>query len=1056
MTTSALQRDEWDRARIEEDLASNLMVEAGAGSGKTTALVGRMVALVASGVPVEAIAAVTFTRKAAGELRERFETRLEAAATTEPDPERRERFAVARARLDRAFLGTIHSFCGRLLREHPLEAGVDPGFTEVREDRWPLLMATFWREWLEKERAAGSDLLAGVEAVGIAPQRLFDAFRQRCTYPDVRFPAPPQPMPAVEACRATLREMMRRAAAVMPAEEPSPTWDDLQRSVRRLLRLDRTTDWDNPHHFCAALNGVKVAVVQKRWLDKAAAKGFISEWESFMAVTAEPLLRAWRQHRYAPVMALLAAAAKAFERQRLVRGELNFEDLLTGAATLLRESPAARRALGERYRHLLVDEFQDTDPIQAEVCLLLASDPAEGNDWRTVAPRPGALFIVGDPRQSIYRFRRADIETYVQVKRRIEATGAVLHLTRNFRSVHAIGDFVNAHFVTTFAPEGGATAEQAAFAPLLTGRATALEPGVAVAPLVIPQGASAAWEAVVAEEAPRIASWIARRVAAGEPPGCFMVLTPLKAELDQYARALAERNVPVDVSGAGLTAEEELAELLIVLRALADPANPVLVAAALEGLCFGLAPVDLLHGRRAGLRFDLTEPPQEVTGPATRVAAALARLRAWWQAASALAPDLLVERLLDDTGLLEWSAASELGDNRAGAITHVIEALRVDADDEPAGVARAVEVIEAALADTDVGATLRPGRENAVRVMNLHKAKGLEADIVVLAGPKQPGDRTLTVHVERQGDGGAVGSLLVCDGKLAIAEPVDWDAKAAAERRFLDAEQERLRYVATTRAREQLVISRLDNIILTGRKPDLSLWGPLTEAATDLPAEEMPVVPAEGRRGLDASAEALAADARDVEHRREAAARSSWLHRTVTRSLAEERGEIQEVGPVHAAGRGGKAWGNAVHAMIEAMGRGREGTSLARFAAAAAREFELGEHGADRLLRLAAQVRGSATWRELMAAPERGFELTMARVAASDGVRCIVEGMADAAMRTPDGWTVVDWKSDRATDQRWEERIGGYQRQVAAYAEAVAARTGAPARGIIERIREEE
>src|SRR5690606_28853649 len=133
--------------------------------------------------------------------------------------------------------------------------------------------------------------------------------------------------------------------------------------------------------------------------------------------------------------------AEAYERDRLRAGTLNFQDLLQFAARLLRESPAARRELGERYRYLLVDEFQDTDPVQAEVLFLLGSEPESGTQWRDTVPRPGALFVVGDPKQSIYRFRRADMTLYAQVKQRFEELGAVVELVANFRSGEPVERF---------------------------------------------------------------------------------------------------------------------------------------------------------------------------------------------------------------------------------------------------------------------------------------------------------------------------------------------------------------------------------------------------------------------------------------------------------------------------------------------------------------------------------------------------------------------------------------------------------------------------------------
>jgi ATP-dependent helicase/nuclease subunit A len=214
-------------------------------------------------------------------------------------------------------------------------------------------------------------------------------------------------------------------------------------------------------------------------------------------------------------------------------------------------------------------------------------DPAERADWRSVVPRDGALFVVGDPKQSIYRFRRADIQLYGFVKDRFNDFGAVLELTTNFRSRPAIGDLVNELFDGDgFFPKS-ATPEQAGFEPLNTrpGEPTSGE-GVfwyAVAP------DAARGDAAADDDAARIASWIASRVSSGErSSGDFMILTRKRSHLDRYARALEAFSIPVQVTGAGVGVESELRELQAVLACMIDPTNPVKVVAVLVGLFFGI------------------------------------------------------------------------------------------------------------------------------------------------------------------------------------------------------------------------------------------------------------------------------------------------------------------------------------------------------------------------------------------------------------------------------------------------------------------------------------
>jgi ATP-dependent helicase/nuclease subunit A len=691
LTTAAAPGDDWPpdagpRARIARDLDANLLVEAGAGSGKTTAMVGRMVALVRTGTAtVDQVAAVTFTRKAAAELRERFQEALEAAFR-DPRVADDERHRIGRALrdVDRCFAGTIHAFCGSLLRERPLEAGVPPGFREVSGTEEERLRAEAWAHFLEYLGARGSRLPDRLADVGIAPAALRDAFREVADNPDVRWRAPAAPRPAdgeVAPVRAALERLLERSWARMPTEEPAGGWDPLQTKVRTLRFSRYVLGWDDAVPFLDALAtavGSQNRVTQNRWgadrETKAAAKELCAAWDDFAGAegAAATLLRRWREHRYPVVLRFARAAAAFYARERFRAGALGFQDLLVLTARLLRQHPEVRRELGERYRHLLVDEFQDTDPIQAEVVFLLAADPSQGSDWRTAVPRPGGLFVVGDPKQSIYRFRRADIAVYEQVKQRFGDFGAVLRLVANFRSTRPVERLVNRVFGDEGLLPPLETPHQAAFAPLRV-RPDADGGGIGWYEVPVDGGRVGAGRLAEAE-APRLAAWIEARIDAGErTPGDFMIITTMKKQLGAYARALEARGIPTEVSGAAVGLEDELQELVLLLRALADPGNPVPTLAVLEGLFFGLSHEDLYaHAARGGrFSFAVTE---EMVGSVAEALAVLRRYHEWSLAEPA---DVAVPRIVADLGLLPYAAAGPLGGPRAGAVVYALDALRV-------------------------------------------------------------------------------------------------------------------------------------------------------------------------------------------------------------------------------------------------------------------------------------------------------------------------------------------------------------------------------------------
>jgi ATP-dependent helicase/nuclease subunit A len=756
-------------------LDANLLVEAGAGSGKTTELVNRMVALLASGAAqVGEIAAVTFTRKAAAELRERFQAELERRVR-EPEGESWEdeggadaevtaRLFAALREVDQAFVGTIHAFCGRLLRERPLDIGLDPGFEELAADERLVLRRQFWEGYLERLVREEDPALEELASAGLRASALFDLFGFLVENPDVSFPAEQVAPPsgaAMARVKSGLEALVEKGWELMPEAVPDKDWDSLQKKVRSLRFTREITGWRDAPAFFEALalickdgpNGHRI--VQKRWKERGLAKAYKDEVDAFAVgdTDANRLLAAWYEHRYALVIRLARRAAEAFWAYRRRSGRLDFQDLLVLSAELLRTQPDARRELGLRYRRLLVDEFQDTDPLQAEIMMLLASEPSDddadhggagGPDWRRLTPRPGGLFVVGDPKQSIYRFRRADIQLYQLVKERFADFGGVLELTTNFRSRPPIGALVNGLFAADdFFPER-ATPEQAAFEPLntLPDRLGSGAEGVFVYDV---QPDANNRSAIAVDDAERLACWIRARVDSGErAPGSFMILTRQRMSIEAYARALEAWGLPVQVTGAGVGVEQELRELRAVLECMIDPTNSVKVVSALVGLFYGLDYEQLLRHRIAGGVFDAMRPGAD--GDPV-VLESLRRLNRWWRASNAEAADVFVGRLVREVGLLPFAAAGELGSLRAGALVFMLDTVRAATLGGEAALPGALAALDAALALTEAEAPLEPGKPDAVRLMNLHQAKGLEADVVVLADPSGGQDRTPRQHV---------------------------------------------------------------------------------------------------------------------------------------------------------------------------------------------------------------------------------------------------------------------------------------------------------------------
>ncbi len=1095
--------DQPARDRIRTDLTTSLLVEAGAGSGKTTELVARMVALVESGTArVQEIAAVTFTRKAAAELRQRFqaalESRLRDASIAKASIAGEAANVVGRANeaanllgraiedIDQAFLGTIHAFCARLLRERPIQAGLDPGFTETLEAEAKLLQDRFWSTFLERLVSEEDPVIDKLADVGIRVHQLRGVFDHMVENLDVDFPAPFAERPGhgeVSRARDQLGDLLDRALELLPPEEPADGWDPAMQRIRSLGFSRDIEGWDNDEVFFEAISQACSTSSRdftlKRWPSDSVDR--VKRLRDELRVLGEDegpireLLDRWLAHRYPLVIRVARRAAEEFAKQRRRIGRLSFHDLLTLTVGLLRDDPRVRQDLGERYRFLLVDEFQDTDPIQAEVVFLLCSDSDEaGADWRAVTPRRGALFVVGDPKQSIYRFRRADIAVYNTARGRFADFGAVLLLTANFRSRPRVADLVNEVFDTPERFPSEKTDYQARFAPMIP-QPREEPPGEGVFRNSIERGGQ--WSKVDAEaEAASLASWILRRIDRGERnAGDFLLLTRTKRNLDLYARALEDRNVAIDVSGAGVGSEDEIGELVLLLRALIDPGDRVGVVAVLVGLFFGLDHEQLVAHAEGGGRFDFSWLPDESD---TDAGHALATLHEWWIESQREPADVLIGRLVDRLGLLPYAAGGALGTLRTGALVYALDAVRAQTLAGDSSLVGAVEALEAALAWEDAEAPLEPGRSDAVKVMNVHKAKGLEAPVVVLADPGPPRDRAPTQHVVRGPTGTAEGYLTASiregRGTMPLARPLGWRAFQEEESRFEAAEELRIMYVAATRARDELVVAH--------RGGKSSAWGVFDDwlARHADVLDDVSVTDPPPRESLTRSADDVLADVSAVDAERDGRAAPTYEFESITgiakrlepqsdqvgEPTLEEAPPTPEVrGPADASrpARGartaarGYEWGSVVHGVLAAAARGGEGEALRFVARSLLVEFErpITDEGEptelDELMSLVGRVRGSELWRRAeradrrhpeisFAAPQPGADLDGDGI--GEGIVGMIEGVIDLAFWEDGGWVIADYKTDVGDDPDFPRRRLAYRRQVDLYGECWEAVTG--------------
>ncbi len=765
------------RRKVVEELDKTFFVEAGAGSGKTKSLVDRMIALLKAGkCCIGTIAAVTFTRKAAAELRGRFQIELERAVGRENDPAVKERLADALQNLEQCYIGTIHSFCAKLLRERPIEIGLDPDFVEMEEIEDRVFREKCWNDHMVKVRLEQEELVRELEDVDLAPEDLKDAFEAVSLYPEVVLVGGSEEVPEFDNFRRALGDFLGFARDLMPKEKPAKGYDGLQRLVVRCFGRQRNLGFGGHGLLMETfeLLDKKAEITWNRWPEKEPAETLKQALDAFKEKVVAPALERWREYRQDKIVRFLAPAVRFYAERRKEENRLNFEDLLMHARKLLLENPEVRSYFSRKFTHILVDEFQDTDPIQAEVLLYLKGENTKQRDWRKVRVAPGTLFLVGDPKQSIFRFRRADIDTYNLVKETIIVGGGeVLSLTTNFRSLGALAEWNNPIFKAVFPAE--ATRHQAAFAPLETVRQEEKGAASGVRKIVLPAVKRHKGEEIAEADAAVIAEWIRwacdgnvklarseeERLKIGDTnhnlarPSDFMILFRYRKHMDAYARALERRGVPFEITGSDAFAgAEEIQEIINLAMAINDPDNPIYTVAVLRGIFFGASDDDLMDFRREGGKFNFMAAEKEILESrrlgATLVAIALAKMREWHGWTLRMPPSAALGKIFEESGILNYLASKEMGSSRVGNLLKLLEMLRNEERKGTTAFSGAVEFIEELAEVREIEEmSLTPARENAVRLMNLHKAKGLEAPVVFLANPLGQKDHPVDKHVIR-------------------------------------------------------------------------------------------------------------------------------------------------------------------------------------------------------------------------------------------------------------------------------------------------------------------
>ena len=779
MSEQVALSDARDRFLAQTTWDRNVVVIAGAGTGKTTILVNRMLNLLMrepQPLAITEIVALTFTNKAASEMKQRL--RRELVKLVEPTDESSavfraryqlssgqvtERAEAALSQFEKAQIGTLHSFAAHLLRLHPLESGLDPSFQEDDGTRFTELFDSRWQIWLAEELGktgrrheqwrrvlAGTSLddLRGLATVLAGDSLDLDELENQCR-PDLiddsvrdwltRLLEKATGLLAGRAKAKQLKADQMLAAAlrcvVLVLEQGAPGVARLGDDDRAQLERDfgkPPLGWDQ-QAFAEAKTVVSVA------------QRFLSVDQSFVG----------------DLLALLRPFLEEVRRSFLTSGWISFDGLLTRAKTLLRDHVSVRARIKRSYRAVLVDEFQDTDPVQYEIILYLVEQlNSSKTAWQDLELEPGKLFIVGDPKQSIYAFRRADIEAFERVVAKVVAGGGIVHsLVTNFRSDAAVLSVVNNLFDRLFVAQAHiqSSNERLDVSPQRNRELSA--PGVQIR-LVTAEPDEEEFDAAAATraEAEQLARWIKEELLSGTTvfdrdrkacplqPGHIALIFRKLTQAQDYLDALRRYDIAYLTDGEKhFYRRQEIVDLVNLLRVLDNPHDRIALVGLLRSPLGGLEDRELLALHRLGA-LDITRP-EALSGWSHPQAETVKTLYERLASLRRLAPlrpvpevlDLLFERL----PILELAAASLHGEQAVANLLKVRDMAEEMADRPHLMLTGCVDLMMQRLEDQpdEAESALSEASLDAVRILTIHKAKGLEFPVVILPGLHQ-GART--------------------------------------------------------------------------------------------------------------------------------------------------------------------------------------------------------------------------------------------------------------------------------------------------------------------------
>jgi ATP-dependent helicase/nuclease subunit A len=1089
--------DSQDRLLAETTWDRNVVVVAGAGTGKTTILVNRILNLLLrepNPLAITEIVALTFTNKSATEMKQRLRAQLLRLTEQADDmiavfrtryhlsaEQVGERARTALEQLEKAEIGTLHSFAAHLLRLHPLESEIDPFFQEDDGSRFKELFHSSWDRWLDDElgsagpqhdrwrRVLGGTTLDDLQQFTAALAGDFldlDELDRQC-----------RSLSLEGALHDWVAATQGRAATLLEAQDRPKRRKAEQMLAAAVRSLALLLEYGPPG--LAHLSQEERTVLEKDPGKAPVGWDELAFKEAISIIRLAQQLLTVDQSYFQEVVTLVRPFLDLVRHGFLTSGRISFDGLLARAKTLLREHPAVRARIKQAYRAILVDEFQDTDPVQYEIILYLGERAgSHQTSWHDVDLEPGKLFIVGDPKQSIYAFRRADIEAFERVVEKIRAGGGgVYSLVTNFRSDGAVLDIVNNVFDRLFQP-----AEHIQPANERLAARPQRKPEVSVSGaqlrLVTPGDDDEEFDVQTATraEAEALARWLKEELLPGTTitdrdrregplqPGHIALIFRKLTQAQVYLDALRRYDIAYITDGEKhFYRRQEIIDVVNLLRVIDNPYDTVALVGILRSPLSGMTDRDLLALQQIeGLDYQQQDRLSAWNHPqAGMVRRLYERLAELHQLAPLQPVPDAIDLIFEQLPILELAAASLHGEQAVANLRKIREMAESLADRPHLTLTGFVDLMMTRVSEQpdEAESALAEESLDAIRVLTIHKAKGLEFPVVILPGlhqgskiprkgPSIHHDWSSRCYSLQMGGRSNLGSVLV-DMKMAARE---------------EAEQRRLLYVGMTRARDLLVLSG-GQTTKPGHDTVLSLLGEaMSDETTPSTADQIcigtsrlsrvitPATEASRRRRKEPLSKVAPAPALGPILIRRHARQIEWEERRTTprrltpSSLAGSRPE--EVLPRTATGRDAdlaRLIGVCAHAVLEQWDftrpRAEICTVIDQTICRYVEQDHLMANVTEDLTVLFGNFLSSESYKRLQRATVLGREVPFVMPLGEDQ---IMDGVIDLIYRLDGRIWIADYKTDDVAAEELQAIADRYRSQADSYSRAVANSLGLP------------